>query len=202
VRGPYRQSDIADVVHDKGFDIPVWRFNIFRKVRCDLIQLLFLSIDSFLAASALGALAPNCSGRRALCLAFGLCDGAASFAGLHFRLAPFVARTNQTVPLIAMTYFWVFFVAFLTLRITAKGKMSVIELSLLPLLLSVDNLFGTSLASEIATHTIVVPCFTGILSGVLAFMGYQAGSLFAGRIPSKWAVGVSSGLLLLLPVLS
>jgi hypothetical protein len=167
-----------------------------------MIQPFFLSVDSFLAASALGALGLNQARRRALVLAFALCDGTASFAGLHLHLASLTARANQPLSLAIMASCWILFVAFLTYRMTAKGRVSVLELSLLPFILCLDNLFGTPLAPGIAAHTLEVPCLTGMISGVLAFAGYQAGSLFIRWAPSRLTVGLSSGLLLLLPLFS
>ena len=167
-----------------------------------MIQLLLLSMDSFLAAFALGALGLNGSRRRGLCLAFGLCDGAASLAGLHLHLAPFAARAEQAIPLAAMACCWMILVAVLTRRITATGRMSAVGLALLPLLLCVDNLFGTPLVQGSVAHSVAVPCLVGTLSGMLAFAGYQAGALIADRIPSRLTIGLSAGLLLLLPALS
>lgn len=168
-----------------------------------MLQFLFLSLDSFLAASALGMMGLSASRRRALCLAFGICDGTATFAGLKFHLAlPFATQAHHYLPTAVMLCLWALFVGFLVRRITAKRKLNSGELALLPISLCVDNLFASPLASEIAVHGAAAPLIAGMLSASLAFAGYQLGSQAAHRVPRRLALGLGSGLLLFIPILS
>lgn len=168
-----------------------------------MLQFLFLSLDSFLAASALGMLGLSASRRRALCLAFGICDGTATFAGLQFHLTlPFARQVHDYLPMAVILCLWALFVGFLVRRIATKRRLNSAELALLPIILCVDNLFASPLASEIAVHGAAAPLIAGMLSASLAFAGYELGSLAAHRVHRRLALGLGSGLLLLIPILS
>jgi putative Mn2+ efflux pump MntP len=166
-----------------------------------MLQLLFFSADSFLAMTALGTLGLNVSHSRALCLAFGLCDGLATFAGLPVRFGVAAAHGSEPWFFAATMCLWVAVVALVAYRIQARGSVSLWQLTLLPVLLSLDNFFGGPMAPQIAAHAVTAPLFIGLLSGTLAFAGYQVGVQFSCRMHRRLAAGLGAAALLLLPIL-
>ena len=166
-----------------------------------MVQLLFFSADSFLAMAALGTLGLIVSRRRGLCLAFGLFDGLATFAGLHVRFGLAAAHGSEPWFLASTMCLWVAVVALVAYRIQARGSVSLWQLTLLPVLLSVDNFFGGPMAPQIAAHAVAAPPFVGLLSGALAFAGYQAGAQLSCRMHPRLAAVLGAAALLLLPIL-
>jgi len=125
---------------------------------------MFLSFDSFLAAFGLGlVMTPERRGQ--LCLLFGLCDGLATFAGSYFRSTSTLAlRTDHPWILPAGICAWLVFVIFVIHRIVLLRPSSAVLVSLLPMLLSIDNLLAGSLSSEASLPTKVSPVAVTLFS--------------------------------------
>jgi hypothetical protein len=167
-----------------------------------MLPLVFFSIDSFVAMAALGTLGLDVSRRRVLCLAFALCDGLATFAGLHFHPAPIAAGANEPWFYAGPMCLWGVVVALVACRARASGALSVWQLTLLPILLSFDNLFAGSLTPQVAAHVAPASTLLGLLSGVLAFVGFQTGAQLFSRFHPRLALSLGGTVLFLLPILS
>jgi hypothetical protein len=163
--------------------------------------ILFLSLDSFFACAALGMLGLSARRRRALCLAFGAWDAAATFVGLKFHPAV-PALFESPLAVAGMLCAWALFVGLAVRRVALGKTLAMVELSLLPVVFSVDNLFAGPEFSGLAGMGVAAPLAAGIASATFALLGYQAGTFASSRVPRPWVLGVGSGLLLLLPVIS
>lgn len=116
---------------------------------------------------------------------------AANGAGI-FRANPWVAPIAICV--------WLLFVGFLAYRIVANRRASALTLSLLPVILAIDNLlspptFGAHLPVGLMP---VAAAFFSAGSGIL---GVTIGTLIEGRISRPFSIGIGLVLLGLTPIL-
>jgi putative Mn2+ efflux pump MntP len=167
-----------------------------------MLQFLFFAIDSFVAMAALGTLGLDVSRRRSLCVAFGLWDGLAALAGQHIHLQLIAEERNNPWSSVAIICLWIAAAALVAYRIQVRGAVRLWQLTLLPLLLSLDNLFAGSMSPWITAHAVSAPALLGMLSGVLAFAGYQAGTQIGSQFHPRIAFGLGAAALALLPILS
>lgn len=136
-----------------------------------------LGLDSA-RASAVLALQPGSSGRAVrLALAFGACDGAASFVGLTAG-APFVAAVEPRVRLVGALLLGLYGL-WLALEPLERPSRTLVWI---PVALSLDNL-GAGIALAGAGPAWAVAALLGAASCMLAALAFWAGGLVRTRVP-------------------
>jgi putative Mn2+ efflux pump MntP len=166
-----------------------------------MLLLSVLSIDSFLISLAIGMLPLPSRRKYQACLLFGLCDGVATLVGLrlNYRVAPEILSASPWIEPLAMCV-WILFVGFLTYRIAADKRVGAFGLSLLPVILAVDNLLGPpSLVGTLPTA--IIPIAAAFVSAGFALVGLTIGATAAGRMPRPLSIGFGFILLCLTPIL-
>lgn len=161
----------------------------------------FLAIDSFLAAFAIGILPLPACRKYKICLLFGLCDGLATLVSqrLNYGAASGIFRANLCLAPISISV-WLLFVGFLAYRIVANRRLTDLTLSLLPLILSIDNLLSPTF-SVAHLPTALVPIAVAFVSAGFGILGVTVGTVIEGRITRPVGIGIGLVLLGLTPIL-
>jgi putative Mn2+ efflux pump MntP len=161
---------------------------------------LFLSFDSFAAALALGLLMIAPQRRSQTCLLFGLCDGVATLAGLHLQVGSALAlRSNHPWIVPAGMCAWILFVALLIQRMVVRKPTNTLAISLVPLILSLDNFFAGRDLSE-ASSPVNSAIAAGVLSASFALGGFAIAAFVHNRMSKSVAIGLAGALLCLTPI--
>ena len=164
--------------------------------------ILFLSFDSFVVSLALGLLVPSSQRRYRTCLLFGLCDGLATLVGPHLVSGSAVMlHSVRPWMLSAGICAWILFVGFLAHQIALKKLTSIFVISLLPLVLAIDNLFAGPISSGAVLTTNMAPVVAALLSTGFAVVGFAIGALLESHISRSVATGLAAILLCLTPIL-
>jgi CDP-diglyceride synthetase len=143
-----------------------------------LLSSLMLSADSLIVAFAVSGFL-SARNKFALVVLFGLCDACASFIGPSLGLALPAPGLTQSAFLIV----WGGAIAF-NLPIVAQTRRSPIWPYLLPPLFAIDNLVTPNTA----------PLSTGLVSSVMAALGFVLGSILLNRaserrVQARWVAG-------------
>jgi putative Mn2+ efflux pump MntP len=155
-------------------------------------HMLLCSIDSFVAAIAIGFFAAGRTTRIRLAVMFAVCDCTASFAGAILRASGAWPgfRGLSLIPLIIPLAFAAVVLAYYLAR-----RRSFLLWGL-PVLLSVDNLASGWFDPSPAAATSLL--LGGLLSGVFALAGFTLASYVEARLPQR-LVFVSGLILVVLP---
>jgi putative Mn2+ efflux pump MntP len=162
---------------------------------------LFLAFDSFAAALALGLLTIAPERRSQICFLFGLCDGVATLVGLHLQLGSALAlRSSHPWIVPAGMCAWILFVGFLIRRMVVRKPTNTLAISLVPLILGLDNFFAgrTFLEASSPVNTAIA---AGLFSASLALGGFAIAALVQNRMSKSIAIGLAAALLCLTPIL-
>jgi hypothetical protein len=161
----------------------------------------FLAIDSFLAAFAIGILPLPACRKYQICLLFGLCDGLATLVSqrLNYGATSGIFRANPWLDPISICV-WLLFVGFLAYRIVANRRLGDLTLSLLPLILSIDNLLSPPF-SVAHLPTALVPIAAALFSAGFGILGVTVGIVIEVRISRPFSIGIGIVLLALTPIL-
>jgi len=165
--------------------------------------MLYFSVDSFLAALALGMLVPSLPRVRILCILFGVCDSLATAAGAHVRTDAIFAQhstVNWLIP--ALILAWVLFAALLSWSIARRGLALGSWHLWLPVILSLDNLFIGRAASSAHLSGVAAPILAGVMSTLLALAGVEIAKLSRRFVPKSVARLIGAALLALTPILA
>lgn len=162
---------------------------------------IFLAIDSFLAASAIGMLPFRACRKYQICLLFGLCDGLATLVSQrpNFGTALGIFRANPWLDPISICV-WLLFVGFLAYRIMANRRLGDFTVSLLPLILSIDNLLSPPF-SVAHLPTALVPIAAAFFSAGFGILGVTVGTVIEGRVCRPFSIAIGLVLLGLAPIL-
>jgi putative Mn2+ efflux pump MntP len=160
----------------------------------------FLSFDSFVASLALGLLVANPRKFR-MSLLFGVCDGLAMQAGLLLQHGSAVAlRSNYFWIAPVGMCLWILFVAFLVRGIVVRKTASSVVISLLPLVLSLDNFYAGLVSSEGLLSANAAPA-VAMLSASFALAGFAVAAIVQNHIPRSVAIRLGVIILFLSPIL-
>jgi hypothetical protein len=161
----------------------------------------FLAIDSFLAAFAIGILPLPARRKYQTCLLFGLCDGLATLASLrlNYGTALGILPANSWLEPLSICV-WLLFVGFLTYKIVANRRVGGLTLSLLPVILAIDNLLSSP-SSGANIPVVLMPIAAGFFSTVFGILGLTTGAVVEGRISRPFSIGIGLVLLGLTPIL-
>jgi hypothetical protein len=166
-----------------------------RRKEISMQHLLLCSIDSFVAAIAIGFFATGRATRIRLALMFAACDGIASFAGAILRasaaLLPF-GRSSFTLFAIPLA-----FTAAVFIYCLARKRLFL--LCGLPILLSIDNLASGWFDPSAQAVTSLV--LGGLLSGLFALAGFTLASYVETRLPQRLVL-LSGLVLIVVPFVS
>jgi putative Mn2+ efflux pump MntP len=162
-----------------------------------LTLVLLLSVDSFAASAALGALNLRRPWRYGLALLFGLCDGLAAYVSLCIGADGLGAAQEWCEwlgPVAVAAYgLFVLALAWYSRRLAASpGPARWLVLGV-PVCLALDNLVaGAKLEGAGLPPAVAALCF-GLVSGALALLGLFAGAALAGRVRlrAEWLGGAA-----------
>jgi len=155
-------------------------------------QMLLCSIDSFVAAIAMGFFAAEKTTRIRLALMFAVCDGTASFAGASLRASaawPAFGRLSFISFAMTLAFTAVVFTYYL-------ARKRPFLLWGLPILLSIDNFASGWFDPSFLSATSLV--FGGLLSGLFALGGFGLASYVEARLPRR-LVFLSGLVLIVMP---
>jgi hypothetical protein len=153
-------------------------------------SILLCSIDSFFAATGIGLFGCSERQRRQLIGAFALCDFGATAVGLylHSYLAEIYGGSSNfflSLALLALALVLTIFI----------GRRSLGVVAWIPILLSLDNflagLFGGSV------HTPESQILAGLVSGLLAWAGFETARLARPLLSRRNAIVASVSLIVL-----
>jgi len=160
-----------------------------------------LAIDSFLAAFAIGILPLPARRKYQTCLLFGICDGLATLVSLRLNsgAAQGILPANPWLAPISICV-WLLFVGFLAYRIVANRRVGPLTLSLLPVILAIDNLLSSP-SSGANLPVALMPIAVAFFSCGFGILGLTIGVVVEGRMSRPFSIGIGLVLLGLVPIL-
>jgi putative Mn2+ efflux pump MntP len=162
----------------------------------------FLSIDSFLIALGIGTLPLPSHRKYRTCVLFGLCDGVATLVGLHLQYGMALGmRSTKPWSTTAGIFVWILLVGFRAYRIAVKKRAGTLLISLLPVVMAIDNLLAGPLSSTASLPANIMPIATALFSTGLALTGFTIGALVKNLTSQTLATSLGFVLLCLTPIL-
>jgi hypothetical protein len=150
-----------------------------------MYPIIWCSIDSFLAALAIGLVSRQMVRSYGLIAGFALCDGVSYALGRGTRVPPVSHLIAELNPL-AMSLSLAGIVALLML-LFARTKQSV--LWSVPILLGLDNLFYGVL--DTSTGIVSLSLYSALVSGLLAYGGFVVARNVRSILPRPVATAIA-----------
>jgi putative Mn2+ efflux pump MntP len=167
-----------------------------------MFLLFFLSIDSLIAAFALGLLGLPSERKYRMCFLFGLCDGLATLAGPHLKYASApMPLSDHPFIVPAAICAWIILVAVMTRQRVVTNITGTAWASIVPFALGMDNLFAGMASSGETVSGLTAPVATFFMSTSLALVGYSIAEFLRNRISRSLTDCAGASLLMILPIL-
>jgi hypothetical protein len=147
-----------------------------------MYPVIWCSIDSFLAALAIGLVGRQRGRSYGLIAGFALCDGISYALGRGIRVSPVIAGLNPLTMSLSLAG-----IVALLMLLFARTKPSV--LWSLPLLLGLDNLFYGVL--DTSNGIVPLSFFSALVSGLLAYAGFVAARNVRSILPRPIATATA-----------